>query len=147
MKQIFLIKLLSINRCDDYSFLVPPLQLEDQKAGGLPMHKTVVPEGHIIITGIVGEQWSVGDRKQFMSKYDRITTASEGDHGTCFAKAPAQRCAIRMKHPFAVYPAWDATHPQLGQSGYYLLQYSRGSSDYGPVEADIFDRTYSRLRT
>lgn len=93
----------------------------------------------------MGEQWDVGKMDKFMKKYDMMTTSQDGTHGTCRAKAEAQRRAIKMKHPFAVYPVWDSTHPQIGQAEDYLLQYLQGAPDYGPVQADIFERTYQRL--
>lgn len=97
------------------------------------------------MTGVVGEQWSAGYWTKFQSQYQRIEKMEDGQHGYAYAKGH-ERAATKMHHQFAVYPSSDPLRYQMGQPEDYLVQIKRRKHDYRPVRADIFEKTYVRLK-
>ena len=92
--------------------------------------------GAYIMTGTKGENWPI-PADQF--NYDILS--QDGDTGTA-AKKKIIVFAKEMNEHFEVKVSWSASTLK-GKSGDYLVQY--GPGDYGVVDKEIFNETYSVL--
>lgn len=90
-------------------------------------------KGDAILTGTQGERWPV-PRDRFAETYDVV-----GD-GEC-AKKKIEVLALQMDEAFTVKPSWS-NDPLVGKPGDWFVQYGKG--DYGVVDCEIFEETYSR---
>ena len=111
---------------------------------------TYVPEDLVILSGVPGEEWSIGRMDIFLAKFNMIDFV-EGDRaGMCSSKPGYdERAAIRMNHPFELYYETHPDTPRKAPAGWWLLQRLRRFSsieNYGAIRPDIFHQRYTRTQ-
>lgn len=116
-----------------------PLKVEFAKADGVCTTKEgSVPyvKGDAIMIGTKGEKWPI--KKEDLDR----TYILVDKQGGYYAKKPAEVLAVKMVEEFTVNVSWSKA-PLTGKAGDWLIQYKK--DDYGIVESEIFDETYTIL--